>query len=55
MRGRKRMSRERLHLLLSFFLFQLINQINLAVSCALLEIEASVFILIAVLHMSKDH
>lgn len=34
-----------------FFFFQLINQINLA----LLEIEASVFLLIAMLHVSKDH
>lgn len=45
----------RLHLLLFwffFFLFQLINQINLAVSFALLETEASVFLLIAMLHMS---
>lgn len=34
--------------------FQLINQINLAV-CFTLEIEASVFLLIAVLHVNKDH
>lgn len=37
-----------LHLLL-FCFSQLINQINLAVSSALLEIEACVFILIAML------
>lgn len=36
-----------------FFSFQLINQINLAVSFAPLKTKASMFLLIAMLHTSK--